>query len=115
MQYPSTLLLKFSVRYVHPNYLFYCFNCVGRVCPNLSSAPCRPCSLILVSHRQKKIYLISILSLFSEPTFNAEHHHPLDCMYEPNAESAYLTDCLPRILAPVQILAYGLPALMLFT
>jgi hypothetical protein len=40
MQYASTLLLKFSVRYVHPNYLFYCFNCVCIVCPNLSSAPC---------------------------------------------------------------------------
>ncbi len=40
MQYPSTLLLKFSVRYVHPNYLFYCFKCVRRVCPNLSSVPC---------------------------------------------------------------------------
>ncbi len=40
MQYASTLLLKFSVRYVHPNYLFYCFNCVCVVCPNLSSAPC---------------------------------------------------------------------------
>ncbi len=40
MQYASTLLLKFSVRYVHPNYLFYCFKCVRGVCPNLSSAPC---------------------------------------------------------------------------
>ena len=39
MQYASTLLLKFSVRYVHPNYLFYCFKRVYRVCPNLSSHP----------------------------------------------------------------------------
>ncbi len=41
MQYTSTLLLKFSVRYVYPYYLFYCFKRVRRVCPNLSSAPCR--------------------------------------------------------------------------
>ncbi len=39
MQYASTLLLKFSIRYIHPNYLFYCFSCVCIVCPNLSSAP----------------------------------------------------------------------------
>jgi hypothetical protein len=32
--------LKFSLRCVYPNYLFYSFKCVRRVCPNLSSAPC---------------------------------------------------------------------------
>jgi hypothetical protein len=41
MKYAYTLFLKFSVRYIHPNYLFYSFKCVRRVCPNLSSAPCR--------------------------------------------------------------------------
>jgi hypothetical protein len=25
---------------IHPKYLFYCFECCHRVCPNLSSAPC---------------------------------------------------------------------------
>ncbi len=40
MKYAYTLYLKFSVRCIHPNYLFYSFKCVRRVCPNLSSAPC---------------------------------------------------------------------------
>ncbi len=40
MKYANTLFLKFSVRCIHPNYLFYSFKCVCRVCPNLSSAPC---------------------------------------------------------------------------
>ncbi len=40
MKYAYTLFLKFSVRCIHPNYLFYSFKCVRRVCPNLSSAPC---------------------------------------------------------------------------
>ncbi len=40
MKYAYTLFLKFSVRCIHPNYLFFSFNCVCRVCPNLSSAPC---------------------------------------------------------------------------
>ena len=41
MKYAFTLFLKFSVRCIHPNYLFYSFKCVRRVCPNLLSAPCR--------------------------------------------------------------------------
>ncbi len=40
MKYAYTLFLKFSVRCIHLNYLFYRFKCVRRVCPNLSSAPC---------------------------------------------------------------------------
>jgi hypothetical protein len=64
----------------------------------------------------KKIYVKwYTVSFFGTVLHNTEHHLSSDCMYEPNVESAYLTDCLPRILAPVQILAYGLPALMLFT
>jgi hypothetical protein len=38
-----------------------------------------------------------------------------DCMYEPNVESAYLTDCVPKLLTPVQLVAYGLPVLMFVT
>lgn len=38
-----------------------------------------------------------------------------DCMYEPSVESAHLTDCVPGILGPVQMVAYGLPSLMLVT
>jgi hypothetical protein len=38
--YAYKLFLKFSSEYIHPNYLFYCFECCHRVCPNLSSAPC---------------------------------------------------------------------------
>jgi hypothetical protein len=39
--YSYKLFLKFSSEYIHPDYLFYCFECCHRVCPNLSSAPCR--------------------------------------------------------------------------
>jgi hypothetical protein len=39
--YAYKLFLKFSSEYIHPNYLFYCFECYHRVCPNLSSAPCK--------------------------------------------------------------------------
>jgi hypothetical protein len=52
IQYTSTLLLKFSVRYVHPNYLCYCFICVSRVCPNLSSAPCMCTSCIFRAYKK---------------------------------------------------------------
>jgi hypothetical protein len=38
--YAYKVFLKFSSKYIHPNYLFYCFECWHRVCPNLSSAPC---------------------------------------------------------------------------
>jgi hypothetical protein len=38
--YAYKLSLKISSKCVHPNYYFYCFECVPRVCPNLSSAPC---------------------------------------------------------------------------
>ncbi len=38
--YAYKLFLKFSLKYIHPNYFFYCFECCHRVCPNLSSAPC---------------------------------------------------------------------------
>jgi hypothetical protein len=40
IQYSYKLFLKFSLKCIDPNYLFYCFKCVHRVCPNLSSAPC---------------------------------------------------------------------------
>jgi hypothetical protein len=43
MLYAYKLFLKFSSKYIHPNYFFYCFECFHRVCPNLSSAPCRSC------------------------------------------------------------------------
>ncbi len=39
--YAYKLFLKFSSEYIHPNFLFYCFVCCHRVCPNLLSAPCR--------------------------------------------------------------------------
>jgi hypothetical protein len=38
--YAYKLSLKVSSKFIHPNYYFYCFECVHRVCPNLSSAPC---------------------------------------------------------------------------
>lgn len=38
-----------------------------------------------------------------------------DCMYEPGVESAYLTDCVPHLVAPAQLLAYGLPSFMFVT
>jgi hypothetical protein len=38
--YAYQLSLKVSSKSIHPNYYFYCFECVHRVCPNLSSAPC---------------------------------------------------------------------------
>ncbi len=34
------IYMKFSFKCVNPNYLFYCFKCVCRVCPNLSSPAC---------------------------------------------------------------------------
>ena len=40
MLYAYKLSLKVSSKCIHPNYYFYCFECVHRVCPNLSSAPC---------------------------------------------------------------------------
>ncbi len=40
--YAYKLSLKVSSKCIHPNYYFYCFECVHRVCPNLSSAPCIP-------------------------------------------------------------------------
>ena len=36
-------------------------------------------------------------------------------MYEPSVESAHLTDCVPQLLTPVQLVAYGLPTLMFVT
>jgi hypothetical protein len=39
--YAYQLSLKVSAKSIHPNCYFYCFECVHRVCPNLSSAPCR--------------------------------------------------------------------------
>ncbi len=38
--YAYKLSLKVSSKCIHPNYYFYCFECVHRVCPNLLSAPC---------------------------------------------------------------------------
>jgi hypothetical protein len=38
--YSYEVFLKFSSKCIHPNYLFYCFECWHRVCPNLLSAPC---------------------------------------------------------------------------
>jgi hypothetical protein len=38
--YAYKLSLKVSSKCIHPNYYFSCFECVHRVCPNLSSAPC---------------------------------------------------------------------------
>jgi hypothetical protein len=38
--YAFKLSLKVSSKCIHPNYYFYCFECVPRVCPNLSSTPC---------------------------------------------------------------------------
>ncbi len=32
--------MKFSLKYIHPNYLFYYFKWCLWVCPNFSSAPC---------------------------------------------------------------------------
>ncbi len=34
------LFLKFSLKCIHPYYVFYCFTCFHTICPNLSSAPC---------------------------------------------------------------------------
>ncbi len=47
--YAYKVFLKFSC--FHLNYLFYCFECWHRVCPNLSSAPC-----ILARYRKKLMY-----------------------------------------------------------
>jgi hypothetical protein len=38
--YAYKVFLKFSSKCIHPNYLFYCFECCNIVCPNLSSANC---------------------------------------------------------------------------
>ncbi len=38
--YAYKLSLRVSSKCIHPNYYFYCFECVHRVCPNLSSSPC---------------------------------------------------------------------------
>ena len=38
--YAYQLSLKVSSKSIHPNYYFYCFECVHGVCPNLLSAPC---------------------------------------------------------------------------
>jgi len=35
-----------------------------------------------------------------------------DCMYEPNADTAYLEGCAPKIVLYVQILFYGVPIVM---
>jgi hypothetical protein len=40
MLYAYILTLKFSSKYINPNYLFYWFECFHMICPNLSSAPC---------------------------------------------------------------------------
>jgi hypothetical protein len=40
MLYAYKVFLKFSPKCIHPNYLFYCFECCPIVCPYLSSAPC---------------------------------------------------------------------------
>ncbi len=34
------VMTSVSSKCIHPNYYFYCFECVPRVCPNLQSAPC---------------------------------------------------------------------------
>jgi hypothetical protein len=39
MLYAYKLSLKVSSKCIHPNYYFYCFECVHRVCPNLSPHP----------------------------------------------------------------------------
>jgi hypothetical protein len=52
MKYAYTLFLKFSVRCIHPNYLFFSFKCVRRVCPNLSSAPCLRLKVTLSSQKR---------------------------------------------------------------
>ncbi len=44
MLYANILTLKFSSKYIDPNYLFYWFECFHKICPNLSSAPCRKVS-----------------------------------------------------------------------
>jgi hypothetical protein len=40
MLYACKHYLKVSSKCIHSNYYFCCFECVHRVCPNLSSAPC---------------------------------------------------------------------------
>ena len=47
MLYAYKHLLKFSFKCIHPYYLFHCFKYGCWVCPNLSSAPCILCYVIL--------------------------------------------------------------------
>jgi hypothetical protein len=63
--YAYKLSQKVSSKCIHPNYYFYCFECVHRVCSNLSSASCtgklkKKISLVVsnileVSHENKRI------------------------------------------------------------
>ncbi len=47
MLYAYKLFLRFSLKCINPNYLFYSFKWVRGVCPNLPSAPCTQSSVWL--------------------------------------------------------------------
>jgi hypothetical protein len=69
--YAYKLSLKVSSKSIHPNYYFYCFECVPRVCPNLSCAPCTfmfcesyPFQIIMLKFLILQMYVcILVLSL----------------------------------------------------
>jgi hypothetical protein len=56
------LTLKFSSKYIDPNYLFYWFECFHMICPNLSSAPCI-CRILILLQKENKNSSINTYSL----------------------------------------------------
>jgi hypothetical protein len=64
--YAYKLSLKVSSKCIHPNYYFYCFECVDRVCPNLSSAPCILYSTLKGGKSEHLKFLKVILKLFCD-------------------------------------------------
>jgi hypothetical protein len=71
LQYTNQLFLKFALKCIHSNYAFYCFRCVRRVCPNLSSAPCIFCIGICLLYEirlsQLKTKLVDLPKFYPPP------------------------------------------------
>ncbi len=57
--YGYKVFLKVSSKCIHPNYLFYWFECFHMICPNLSSAPCMG-EITLIGETSTKFPFLSL-------------------------------------------------------
>ncbi len=103
--------MKFSLKYIHPNYVFYWFKRVLWVCPNLSSAPCIYAQILTfcISHRFSRLLEEHIFNIISRILTSIKY--PC-CIFARNC-CGFLDFChFLHILIPMH--SYAWPLAMLF-